>query len=158
MGEGWRRARDAARATRTQGTAKTTRRSSPRWTLVEGVTGIPVGEGSGYVRIHRLARRTIRGENLLLGIAGAFSAYGLVGSEHNGIFLLNESKGEVVLDRDTEVGSGFYGAAPSQLRQYERLQSLGPDDFLRWALEHPRCRGDHTLPAPLTYVRKGGKP
>ena len=124
----------------------TTIKRSTRWTIVQGVRRIPVGQGCGYTMIHRLARREIRGEVLILGIAGAYDAFGLIGSEANGLFLLNETRGEVVFDEHLKASSGYYGASPSQLREFDRAQIMGPDEFLEWARSNPRCRGDHTVP------------
>lgn len=129
---------------------KVARKHTSTWRDVEPRPHlIPVGQGrSGYTMLWRLATRTVKGDRLLLGIAGAYSAFGLIGSECNGIFLLNETQGTVVLDEHAKVDSGFYGAAPSQLEEYRRLLLLSPDDFLQWARQHPRCRERSFLPAP----------
>ena len=129
----------------------TTIKRSTRWAPVPDVRRIPVGQGCGYTMIHRLVRREVRGEVLLLGIAGAYDAFGLIGSEANGLFLLNETRSHVVFDEHGKVGSGYYGAAPSQLREFDFAQALGPDEFLDWARGNARFRGAHTLP------EKGGK-
>lgn len=121
-------------------------RSTRGWTLIQGVRRIPVGRGSGYAMIHRLARREVRGEMMLIGIAGAYDALGLIATEANGIFVLNETRQEVVLDEHAKASSGYYGASPSQLREYELATSLSPVEFIRWARANPRCRGAHTLP------------
>jgi hypothetical protein len=68
-----------------------------------------------------LRRRTVGGIDYLVGIAGAYNAFGLIGSEHNGIFVLDDTNKAVVFDRDTEISSGYHG--PSQ-RQWDRLKEL----------------------------------
>lgn len=85
-------------------------------------------------------RRKARGNEYLVGIAGAYNAFGLIGPEHNGIFVLDDTHKRVVLDRDTEETTGYYG--PSQ-RQWDRLKELMQMDeeaFHNLIFTHPRSR------------------
>lgn len=87
-----------------------------------------------------LRRRTVGGTDYLIGIAGAYNAYGLIGPEHNGIFVLDDTNKTVVLDRDTEESSGYHG--PSK-RQWDRLAyycKCSASDFLDLIYDNPRSR------------------
>ncbi len=46
-----------------------------------------------------LRRRTVGGIDYIIGIAGAYNAFGLIGSEHNGIFVLDDTNGNFIGDR-----------------------------------------------------------
>lgn len=85
-------------------------------------------------------RRKIGKTEYIVGIAGAYDAYGLIGPERNGLFILDDTRKAVVLDRDTEETSGYHG--PSQ-RQWDRLaevMKLPAEAFAELIRTHPRSR------------------
>lgn len=87
-----------------------------------------------------LRRRKVGRTEYLIGIAGAYNAFGLIGPEHNGIFVLDDTNKAVVLDRDIPETSGYFG--PSK-RQWERLAhycKCSEADFLDLINTNPRSR------------------
>lgn len=87
-----------------------------------------------------LRTREVDGITYKIGIASAYNAFGLIGSEHNGIFVLDDTNARVVLDRDTEEQRGYYG--PSQ-RQWDRLREFckcSPAEFHKLVADNPRTR------------------
>lgn len=59
---------------------------------------------------------------------GAYNAMGLIGSEHNGIALLDNKRREVIADRVVEESSGWGGASIRQLRMAHKLARLMIED------------------------------
>lgn len=81
------------------------------------------------------------GNNLYhVGIAGAYNAFGLIGPEHNGIFILDETHQRVVLDRDTEESSGYFGPSTRQWARLKEVMSMTDAEFLNLIFTHPRSR------------------
>jgi hypothetical protein len=85
-------------------------------------------------------RRTVGDTDYLIGIAGAYNAFGLIGSEHNGIFVLDDSNKRVVLDRDTEISSGYYGPSQAQWDRLKEFMTCAPKDFINLISNHERSR------------------
>ncbi len=109
-----------------------------------GIEGrnIPVGGGCAYRGIQLLLSADFgkgRGK-YLVGTCQAFDVFGLVGSEQNGVFVLNETMGLVVLDRHCEQNTGYFGASAEQFAEAERIAHLDWDDFKAFVGEHPRSR------------------
>lgn len=52
---------------------------------------------------------------------GAYDAFGLIGSECNGICILNEDEKNVVTDGILPVDSGYFGPAKIQLDLFDKL-------------------------------------
>jgi len=88
-----------------------------------------------------LRRRKVGKTNYLVGIAGAYNAFGLIGPEHNGIFVLDDTHKTVVLDRHCEnPDGGYFGPTKAQWRELERLMNEGPRGFKDFIRCHPRNR------------------
>lgn len=87
-----------------------------------------------------LARRTVDGTDYVIVIAGAYNASGLIGSEHNGIAILDDTAKRVVLDRHAPEPSGYSGPSATQRIVFERLQEIDDAAFKRFIAEHPRAR------------------
>lgn len=88
-----------------------------------------------------LARRTVQGTEYIIGIASAYNAYGLIGPEHNGIFILDDTNKQVVLDQDTPQQSGYYGPNIAQWAKLEAIAKIMSEaDFLKFITTHPRSR------------------
>ena len=103
-------------------------------------TGIANRIGNYHYADGALRRRTVDGIDYMIGIADVYNAFGVIGSEHNGIFVLDDTNRAVVLDRDTEESSGYYG--PSK-RQWERLAhycKCSEGEFLDLIHASPRSR------------------
>lgn len=87
-----------------------------------------------------LRRRTVAGVDYIIGIAGAYNAFGLIGPEHNGIFILDDTNKQVVLDRDTEQQSGYFGPSQKQWDRLKEVVQLSAKDFDFLIHNHPRSR------------------
>lgn len=60
---------------------------------------------------------------------GAYNAFGLIGSEHNGICVLNEDDKSVVTDGVLPVDSGYFGPAKIQLDLFDKLVKATAREF-----------------------------
>lgn len=87
-----------------------------------------------------ITRRTIKGTEYVIGIAGAYDAFGLIGSEHNGIFVLNDTDKCVVLDRHEPTSSGYSGPSAGQRAEFDRIRKLSAKAFIDFIHSHPRSR------------------
>jgi hypothetical protein len=87
-----------------------------------------------------LRKRNVNGVDYIIGIAGAYNAYGLIGPEHNGIFILDDTNMVVVLDRDTEQLSGYFGPSQAQWDRLKELVKCSNKEFYRELLTNPRSR------------------
>lgn len=87
-----------------------------------------------------IARRTVQGTDYVILIAGAYNAYGLIGSEHNGIAILDDTNKRVILDQDTPQQTGYYGPSADQWARLDELAHMTNKAFLRTILTHPRSR------------------
>lgn len=104
-------------------------------------TGIKNRIGN-YLHADGACRRyKIGGTNYLIGIAGAYDAFGLIGPEHNGIFILDDDAKAVVLDRHCPASSGYFGPTPEQWAEFKRIAELPAAAFRNFCNNHPRFRG-----------------
>jgi hypothetical protein len=88
-----------------------------------------------------LRRRKVGKIEYLIGIAGAYNAFGLIGPEHNGIFVLDNTHKRVVLDRHCENSQGgYHGPNKAQWSELERIMNEGPRGFNDFIRTHPRNR------------------
>jgi hypothetical protein len=55
---------------------------------------------------------------------GAYDAFGLIGSECNGICVLNEDEKNVVADEICPVDSGYFGPAGVQLDLFDKMVKM----------------------------------
>lgn len=60
---------------------------------------------------------------------GAYNAFGLIGSEYNGICVLNEDEKNVVTDNMLQVDSGYNGPAKIQLEFFDKLVKMPEEEF-----------------------------
>lgn len=100
-----------------------------------------------YVGVSRDVRR---GRYRIL-VYGAYNACGLIGSEHNGICVLDDQRMQVVADRMVQISSGYHGPSPMQLAALERLLSCSPASFAHYINVSGRNRFDvdpSTVPPP----------
>jgi hypothetical protein len=88
-----------------------------------------------------LRRRVIGKTTYAIGIAGALDAFGLIGPEHNGIFVLDDTQKRVLTDRQAETSSGYHGPTPAQWAELKRVMQLPAKAFLQWVKETDRYRG-----------------
>lgn len=104
-------------------------------------TGIETRTGQ-YLHAHGAARRyRIGGRTYVIGIAGAYDAFGLIGPEHNGIFILDDDAKRVVLDRHMPIASGYNGPSAEQWAEFKRIAELPVTAFHNFCRNNPRYRG-----------------
>jgi hypothetical protein len=73
-------------------------------------------------------------------ISGAFDA-GIIGSEFNGIVVLDDDHRAVVLDQHLRASSGYHGPTEAQKAEFERIKGMDWGTFSRFCKGHPRYRG-----------------
>lgn len=104
-------------------------------------TGIQNRVGQ-YLHADGAARRYKIGKDIyIIGIAGACDAFGLIGPEYNGIFILNDTRKAVVLDRHCEQQSGYFGPSKEQWAEFKRIAELPAAAFRQFCTNNPRFRG-----------------
>ena len=97
----------------------------------------PVRHADGALR-----RRSFDGVNYLVGIAGAYNAMGLIGSECNGIFVLDETNKNVLTDQNNlDPSGGYNGPSKAQWAAFEWVMKMPEADFIQWIKDSPRYRG-----------------
>lgn len=79
---------------------------------------------------------------------GAYNAYGLIGTENNGIAVLDEDSARVVLDGHLPQDTGSFGPSEEQVLEWNRICGLGGYEFVEFCNSHPMCR------EPVTLERK----
>lgn len=113
-----------------------------QWESIDMAQGIESRTGQ-YLHAHGAARRyKIGGTTYVIGIAGAYDAYGLIGPEHNGIFILDDDAKRVVLDRHCEELSGYFGPSQAQWEEMKRIAELPLPAFRNFCRNNPRFRGE----------------
>lgn len=87
-----------------------------------------------------MAEKTFEGgRTFIVVIAGAYNA-GIIGSEHNGIAILDKDHGQVVLDQHLITGSGYSGPSRDQQLEFQRIMKLDWAGFRDFMRDHPRFR------------------
>ena len=95
-----------------------------------------------YLHAEGAARRyKIGGTTYVIGIAGAYDAFGLIGPEHNGLFVLDDDAKRVVLDRHMPIASGYHGPSAEQWAEFKRVAKMPAAQFKAFCRNHPRFRG-----------------
>jgi hypothetical protein len=85
-------------------------------------------------------KRAISNTDMRVITYQAYNAFGLIGSECNGIAILDERNQAVVLDEHLKQQSGYCGASQSQLLEAERIVNLGSDELNAFINNHERKR------------------
>jgi hypothetical protein len=70
----------------------------------------------------------------------AYNARGLIGSEFNGVAVLNEDDKDVVCDCIAQCSSGYYGVSDGQLQVARDLTDLSWLEFRDFLNAHPQSR------------------
>lgn len=86
-------------------------------------------------------RRTVQGRTFIVSVAAAYNAMGLIGPEHNGLFILDDTAKQVVMDRHCEESSGYFGPSKRQITEHARVMALSDADFIAFIKASPRYRG-----------------
>lgn len=89
--------------------------------------------GQFFYRTGDLATRTVGDKTFSILVSSAYDANGLIGSEINGIVVLNETDRRVVLDRHMIASSTFeLGGYTAQKKEFKRVLSLDDAAFLNF--------------------------
>lgn len=78
-----------------------------------------------------------------LAVYGAFNAFGLIGSEHNGIVVLDNVDMCVVADRLFQQDSGYFGPSASQMKALQTMLTCSPREFCN--IVNSSGRNRHTI-------------
>lgn len=76
---------------------------------------------------------------------GAYNAMGLIGTENNGIAILDEDRMQVVLDGHLQEDTGAYGPSDHQMVELRRICRMDSCEFVEFCNTHPRSRGEVSL-------------
>lgn len=71
---------------------------------------------------------------------GAYNAFGLIGSEKNGVAVLDEDRKVVVCDELYREASGYFGISAAQRRKFEALVAASWEDVCEVVNASDRCR------------------
>lgn len=80
------------------------------------------------------------GRRFRVVLYGAYNALGLIGTENNGIAVLDEDRLQVVFDGHCIQDTGAYGPSDRQIVEFERVCALGGEDFVEFCNSHPNSR------------------
>jgi hypothetical protein len=83
------------------------------------------------------------GRKFCVALYGAYNAFGLIGSEKNGICVLDLDRTSVVLDGHSPEDSGYYGPSEAQVVEWERICSMSQEEFFMF------CNGHQNLREPV---------
>lgn len=89
-----------------------------------------------------IRKRRVNGIDYIVGIAGAYNAFGLIGPEYNGLFVLDDTNKRVLADRIAETQSGYFGPSKEQWAELKRAMELPAKAFRAWIETSPRYRGN----------------
>lgn len=82
-----------------------------------------------YERVKRDSVRLVHGDAYRLILYGAYNARGLVGAEHNGIAVLQESPPAVIADKVACDDTGTQTPTAAQIAQYEEMRTCDDEKF-----------------------------
>lgn len=77
-----------------------------------------------YVGVQRDTTIKKGGTQYRILLYGAKDVFGLIGSEHNGIAILNEDAKDVVADRIGCINTGYFGAPVSQVDLWKQIVAM----------------------------------
>jgi hypothetical protein len=96
-----------------------------------------------FMGVQRQETRTFEnGRTFLVILYAAYNAFGLIGSECNGIAVLDEDRKQVVCDEIAKSGFGYNGCTPKQNAEFDRVCSLRWTEFQALVNGHRRKRYD----------------
>jgi hypothetical protein len=93
-----------------------------------------------YMGVQRDEQRKVGKKRVRLVLYAAYNAYGLIGSECNGIAILDEDEMAVVCDEIAKTDSGYFGATPAQAAWFDALMGMSAQEFRAFVNQHPRSR------------------
>lgn len=101
-----------------------------------------------YVGVTHKHERTLPdGRRFLTIVYGGYDAYGLIGTEHNGLAVLQEHpKRQVVLDEVMKADSGWFGPTKGQTVMFQTVTAMEDVEFITW------CNGQARLREPVAPI------
>ena len=100
-----------------------------------------IGPYMGVTRDQKISFKAGRkARNFRVIIFGAYNACGLIGSEFNGLAVLDEDERAVLCDRIGCESSGYFGPSQSQLAEFDRVTGLSWPEFREFINSHDRTR------------------
>lgn len=94
---------------------------------------INIGKGCAYTGISREQELEFgagkKKRKFLVIVYGAYCAFGLYGSEDNGIAVLDVDKKQVLADQIAIESSGFYGPSSAQTRRFLEITLMDWEAF-----------------------------
>lgn len=111
-------------------------------------------KGKGDTNMKSVGQYTMvsRDETLKFGnrtfrvvLYGAYNAMGLVGTESNGIAVLDEDRMQVVLDGHHSEESGAFGPTEFQVCEWRRICGLSAEEFVEFCNTHNMSREQISL-------------
>lgn len=76
---------------------------------------------------------------------GAYNAHGLIGTENNGIAVLDEDRMQVVLDSHAREETGSFGPTDHQMVELRRILGMDAARFVEFCNSHPMSREEISL-------------
>ena len=73
-------------------------------------------------------------------VYAGYNAFGLIGSEKNGVGVLDEDRRNVLLDDEARISSGYFGASEAQKKRFDEIVAMPWETFKAWVNEHPNRR------------------
>lgn len=73
-------------------------------------------------------------------VYGAYNAMGLIGSECNGVAILDEDRRKVICDEIAKEDTGYFGPSDDQVAEFTRLTTLSFEGLKEFVNQHPRTR------------------
>ena len=106
-----------------------------------GTTSGLVHKNNGpYTGVQLEQKITLNGRTFIILTYQAYNALGLIGSECNGICILDEDNRRVICDEIEKEGTGWCGVSRKQWDKAHELLDMDWQTFQAFVNNHPRAR------------------
>jgi hypothetical protein len=112
----------------------------------------PLSRGQSLDYVHAVHRLVFGDDSFFVVLYGALNVGGLIGTEYNGIAVLWENRGKVVL-REHYRDSPCTTACAAQRREYARICAMDEAQFRAFVNDHPAAQHKVLVPGPRPIVR-----
>ena len=119
---------------------------------MKGGTRFPLSKHTTLDYTQGVHRLVFGEDSFFIVLYGAMNVGGLLGTEHNGIAVLWENKGEQLImghHRD----DSYMKASDRQLVEYERICAMDVDEFKVFVNSHPEARRNVLVDAPAPILK-----
>ena len=93
-----------------------------------------------YAGVSMTTDRNFKAGTFRVVLYGALCAYGLYGSEHNGIAILDMDRVHVLLDDHAREDTGCFGPSASQIKAFGTIVKMEWKEFRTFCNSHERSR------------------